>query len=99
MNKVKEPQVESIVEVLCSNMLSDKEQLRDISSIGLKTVISELPLVSSMLPTDVCNKITEKLSSAIEKVRNIMPILNSFSFKNIINKITLFNWLHVQYFK
>lgn len=34
MNKVKEFQVETIVETLCNNMLSDKEQLRDISSIG-----------------------------------------------------------------
>jgi len=31
---VKDVQVETIVETLCSNMLSDKEQLRDISSIG-----------------------------------------------------------------
>lgn len=35
VNKVKEFQVETIVETLCSNMLSDKEQLRDISSIGM----------------------------------------------------------------
>ena len=34
VNKVKEFQVETIVDTLCSNMLSDKEQLRDISSIG-----------------------------------------------------------------
>lgn len=43
VGKVKEYQVETIVDTLCTNMLSDKEQLRDISSIGLKTVISELP--------------------------------------------------------
>ncbi|KAF4529721.1 hypothetical protein B566_EDAN015350, partial [Ephemera danica] len=46
---VKEYQVETIVDALCTNMVSDKEQLRDISSIGLKTVISELPLASSSL--------------------------------------------------
>ena len=34
MNKVKEFQVETIVDTLCGNMLSEKEQLRDISSIG-----------------------------------------------------------------
>lgn len=34
VSKVKEFQVETIVDTLCSNMLSDKEQLRDISSIG-----------------------------------------------------------------
>ena len=34
VNKVKDVQVETIVDTLCSNMLSDREQLRDISSIG-----------------------------------------------------------------
>jgi len=29
--------------------VGDKEQLRDISSIGLKTVINELPLTSHIL--------------------------------------------------
>lgn len=47
VGKVKEYQVETIVDTLCTNMLSDKEQLRDISSIGLKTVISELPPASA----------------------------------------------------
>lgn len=68
VNKVKEYQVEGIVETLCVNMLSDTEQLRDISSIGLKTVISELPLGSNTLAANVCKKITGRLSSAIEKV-------------------------------
>lgn len=31
-----------MVDALCSNMTSVKEQLRDVSSMGLKTVISEL---------------------------------------------------------
>ena len=69
VNKVKEYQVETIVDSLCSNMISEKEQLRDISSIGLKTVISELPLTSSSLASNVCRRITGKLSNAIEKVR------------------------------
>uniref|UniRef100_A0A8B9JT49 Cullin-associated and neddylation-dissociated 2 (putative) n=1 Tax=Astyanax mexicanus TaxID=7994 RepID=A0A8B9JT49_ASTMX len=43
VSKVKEYQVETMVDTLCSNMVSDKEQLRDISSMGLKTVIAELP--------------------------------------------------------
>jgi len=37
VNKVKDVQVETIVDTLCSNMLSEKEQLRDISSIGKLT--------------------------------------------------------------
>lgn len=40
---MKEYQVETIVDTLCANMRSDKEQLRDIAGIGLKTVLSELP--------------------------------------------------------
>ena len=34
VSKVKEYQVETIVDNLCNNMLSEKEQLRDISNIG-----------------------------------------------------------------
>ncbi|KZC10543.1 PREDICTED: cullin-associated NEDD8-dissociated protein 1 [Dufourea novaeangliae] len=71
VNKVKEYQVETIVDALCSNMVSDKEQLRDISSIGLKTVISELPLGSSALVANVCKRITGRLSSAIEKQEDV----------------------------
>ncbi|XP_041975254.1 cullin-associated NEDD8-dissociated protein 1 [Aricia agestis] len=71
VNKVKEYQVEGIVETLCANMLSDTEQLRDISSIGLKTVISELRLGSSTLAANVCKKITGRLSSAIEKQEDV----------------------------
>lgn len=35
--------METIVDALCANMRSDKEQLRDVAGIGLKTVLSELP--------------------------------------------------------
>lgn len=66
VNKVKDNQVELIVDSLCANMVSNSEQLRDISSIGLKTVISELPQTSSSLAPNVCQRITGKLSSAIE---------------------------------
>uniref|UniRef100_A0A8B9BWE2 Cullin associated and neddylation dissociated 2 (putative) n=1 Tax=Anser brachyrhynchus TaxID=132585 RepID=A0A8B9BWE2_9AVES len=54
-------------------MLSDKEQLRDISSIGLKTVISELPPAStgSTMTANVCKKITAQLTGAIGKQEDI----------------------------
>ncbi|XP_039969739.1 cullin-associated NEDD8-dissociated protein 1-like [Bactrocera tryoni] len=68
VNKVKEGQVETIVDSLCLNMISNVEQLRDISSIGLKTVILELPQASNSLAPNVCRRITGKLNSAIEKV-------------------------------
>nr|CAG4644545.1 EOG090X00HY [Leptodora kindtii] len=71
VTKVKDVQVETIVEHLCSNMASDKEQLRDISSIGLKTVISELPLTASAMAASVCKRITGRLSSTIAKQEDV----------------------------
>ncbi|XP_044257635.1 cullin-associated NEDD8-dissociated protein 1 isoform X1 [Tribolium madens] len=67
VNKVKEFQVETIVEALCTNMVSDKEQLRDISSIGLKTVIAELPQAPGGLSGNICKRITGRLTTAIER--------------------------------
>lgn len=71
VNKVKEYQVETIVDTLCNNMVSEKEQLRDISSIGLKTVISELPPTSTQLVSSICKKITGRLSNAIAKQEDV----------------------------
>ncbi|XP_012944580.1 cullin-associated NEDD8-dissociated protein 1 [Aplysia californica] len=71
VSKVKEFQVETIVDTLCSNMLSDKEQLRDISSIGLKTVITELPPSSTTLAASICKKITTRLTNAISKQEDV----------------------------
>lgn len=68
VTKVKEFQVETIVETLCSNMLSEKEQLKDISSIGLKTVINQLPSVSTQISTSIVKKITGRLLNTIQKV-------------------------------
>lgn len=76
VNKVKENQVETIVDALCTNMISENEQLRDICSIGLKTVISELPITNTYLAANVCRRITGKLTSAIEKVN--IRIKNNF---------------------
>ncbi|XP_058803044.1 cullin-associated NEDD8-dissociated protein 1 [Phymastichus coffea] len=77
VNKVKEFQVETIVDTLCSNMVSDKEQLRDISSIGLKTVIAELSFSSTALAANVCKRITGRLSTAIEKQEDVPVQLES----------------------
>ncbi|XP_072401896.1 cullin-associated NEDD8-dissociated protein 1 [Diabrotica undecimpunctata] len=71
VNKVKEYQVETIVESLCTNMVSDKEQLRDISSIGLKTVIAELPQASGGLSGNICKRITGRLTTAIERQEDV----------------------------
>lgn len=69
--KLKEYQTEMIVDQLCNNMLSDNEQLRDISSIGLKTVIQELPQGNAAMVGNICKKITGRLTSAITKQRDV----------------------------
>ncbi|XP_014851808.1 PREDICTED: cullin-associated NEDD8-dissociated protein 1-like [Poecilia mexicana] len=73
VSKVKEPQVEVMVDILCTNMTSDKEQLRDISSMGLKAVIAELPLSASglSLTASVCKKITSQLIGALGKQEDV----------------------------
>uniref|UniRef100_A0A4W4HM86 TATA-binding protein interacting (TIP20) domain-containing protein n=1 Tax=Electrophorus electricus TaxID=8005 RepID=A0A4W4HM86_ELEEL len=73
VSKVKEYQVETMVDTLCSNMVSDKEQLRDISSMGLKTVIAELPPASAgvCLTANVCKKITSQLIGAMGKQEDV----------------------------
>lgn len=95
VNKVKEYQVETIVEALCANMISEKEQLRDISSIGLKTVIAELPQAPGGFSGNICKRITGRLTTAIERVwtsyffltLNIIIFLFHFS-----KKMSLCNW-------
>jgi len=71
VGKVKDFQVESIVDHLCNNMVGDKEQLRDISSIGLKTVINELPLTTQSLAASVCKTMTGRLSAAIAQQEDV----------------------------
>ncbi|XP_036037968.1 cullin-associated NEDD8-dissociated protein 2 isoform X2 [Onychomys torridus] len=73
VGKVKEYQVETIVDTLCANMRSDKEQLRDIAGIGLKTILSELSPAApgSGLAINVCRKITGQLTSAIAQQEDV----------------------------
>lgn len=64
------------MDTLCTNMMSDKEQLRDISSIGLKTVIVELPPTATTLAAGISKKITGRLTNAVAKqVCQILSIL------------------------
>ncbi|VDK21312.1 unnamed protein product [Anisakis simplex] len=67
VHKVKEPQAESIVDTLCNNMISGSEQLRDVSSIALKTVISELPPSNTALTSNVVKRVVPKLTDALKE--------------------------------
>ncbi|KAL8589566.1 Cullin-associated NEDD8-dissociated protein 1 [Nucella lapillus] len=67
VTKVKEFQVEVIVDNLCTNMVSDKEQLRDISVL----VSLELPPSATTLAASICKKITGRLTNAIAKQEDV----------------------------
>ncbi|MFH4982023.1 hypothetical protein AB6A40_008732 [Gnathostoma spinigerum] len=66
VRKVKEVQAEAIVDALCMNMVSGSEQVRDVSSIALKTVISELPATNSILTSNVIKRVIPKLTDSLK---------------------------------
>jgi len=71
--------VDNIVETLCANMLSSDEVLKETSSIGLKTVISEIPIEAGYLISAVCKKITGRLINAVMQV-NVVYFTNLFEY-------------------
>uniref|UniRef100_A0A8D3CWN3 TATA-binding protein interacting (TIP20) domain-containing protein n=1 Tax=Scophthalmus maximus TaxID=52904 RepID=A0A8D3CWN3_SCOMX len=90
VRKVKEPQLETMVDTLCSNMVSDKEQLRDISSMGVKTLIAELPLSSAglSLTVSVCKRITSQLIGAMGKQEDVSVQLELLSLSISLRQLT-----------
>lgn len=71
--RVKEPQVQDIVDALCKHLLNDKkgaEELRDIANIGLKTVIAEIPVEPQTLPQTVIKRVVPQLITGINMVRH-----------------------------
>jgi cullin-associated NEDD8-dissociated protein 1 len=79
VGKVKESNVDIIVEALCTNMEStqtDKEHLRDISSMGLKTIIPELEFY-------------QPASSAVTIMKKIMERLMNLCVNSKIPTVTL----------
>lgn len=47
-------------------MMSEQEQLRDVSSVGLKTVIDQLPPSSNALTSNTCRRVTPKIVTAVQ---------------------------------
>ncbi len=95
MSKVKDHQVETIVDNLCSNMVGDKEQLRDISSIGLKTVINELPLTTQSLASTVCRTMVGRLSAAVAQQNDVSVQLEALDI--LADLLSRFGGLLVQF--
>ena len=72
--RVKKNHVELIVENLCKNMVCGDKQLADISSIGLKTVITDLSKSSPDLISLVCDNVTGKLVDVIVKITDDVTV-------------------------
>uniref|UniRef100_A0A7S3NKS9 TATA-binding protein interacting (TIP20) domain-containing protein n=1 Tax=Aureoumbra lagunensis TaxID=44058 RepID=A0A7S3NKS9_9STRA len=85
LKKVHKAQVGEIAEKLCSLILDGKDELRDIYSIGLKTLVKDMPV--EMGPS-VCEKLTqrllggvqqkEKLDVKLEALDNLTDLLKRF---------------------
>lgn len=87
VNKVKEGQVEQIVDTLCNNMNSNEEQKRDISSIGLKTVISELTPTSHALVGTISKKITARLTDSVKLASDVTVQLEALDIlSDLLNR-------------
>ncbi|KAI9236724.1 MAG: putative tip120 [Podila humilis] len=65
VKKVQEPQLQEIVDKLCAYVSQDKEDLREIASIGLKTVIVQVP-VNSVVAVNVCKRLVPRLLHHLE---------------------------------
>uniref|UniRef100_A0A915D6E3 DUF3385 domain-containing protein n=1 Tax=Ditylenchus dipsaci TaxID=166011 RepID=A0A915D6E3_9BILA len=89
VHKIKAQQLETMVDTLCSNMESQNDQLRDVSSIALKTVMAELPggassssvlCVKRVLPRLTEGLCVESKTDASVKLE-ILDILSNLIFR------------------
>ena len=62
LKKVQEAQVGEISDKLCSLILDGKDELRDIYSIGLKTLLKDVP---AEMGASVCDRLTKRLLSGV----------------------------------
>jgi cullin-associated NEDD8-dissociated protein 1 len=72
VRKVAEARAEELVRNLCDKavtVVAKKEQARDIASIGLKTIIAEIP--GGHLAQNAATTITNKMLDAAAKVRRL----------------------------
>lgn len=86
VKKVQEPQLQEIVDKLCAYVSQDKEDLREIASIGLKTVIVQVP-VNSAVAVNVCKRLVPRLLHHLESVsRQKVHHGNICLFSGILSK-------------
>lgn len=71
MGRVKDAQATEIVDTLCAHMLNEKkDDLREISNIGLHTVITQLNTEPVTIPNLIVKRLTPKLITGVSTVRH-----------------------------
>ena len=81
--RVKEPQIQEIVDTLSAHLVNTKkgaEELRDISGIGLKTVITEISAENQALSSVITSRLTP---CRISNLGNISPPLVRFRSESV----------------
>lgn len=76
VRSVGDPRMISIVDKLASYGKSDDEQLRDLSGLALKTVVSEIPSGSKLAPT-LCTRLIPRLMSLLQDASSTPDILSA----------------------
>lgn len=87
VGKFKDDRRQLVIRSLCQLLKSDQEQIRDISSIALKTVVSELPISKRMI--DIINiDLNPNLLLAISNGSDVNVQLESLDIlTELINKV------------
>ncbi|KAI8848426.1 armadillo-type protein [Chytridium lagenaria] len=70
VKKVREPHLQDIVDQLCNLLTEKKEELRDISAIGLKTVIAEIP-GNNNVARNLIKRLIPKLNALLSKSNDV----------------------------
>lgn len=94
VRRVKEPQSAEIVDTLCNHMLNEKkDDLREISNIGLKTIIAQM-VENTSTPASVVKRLTPRLIGGITTVKvSSRVLLLNFCYRVKSQKLRCAAWI------
>lgn len=87
VGKIKDDRRQLVVKSLCQMLKNESEQIRDIASIALKTIVTEVPVTRRMIDI-VNNDLNPNLLSAIGNNRDVNVQLESLEIlTELINRV------------
>lgn len=81
ISKIKDENIATVIRSLCVMMRHDTEEIRDISSMALKTIVPELPINSKMVET-INADLNVNLLNAIANINDVNVQLESLEILN-----------------